>query len=58
MLGGLDHPAIVPVFDAGRTADGHCFLVSKLIAGTDLAARIRQSRIPHLDAARIVIRAA
>ena len=58
VLGGMDHAAIVPVFDAGRTADGRCFLVSKLIDGTDLATRIQSSRVPPDSAARIVQRIA
>ncbi len=37
----LDHPGIVPVFDVGRTDDGSCFVVSKLIRGTDLASWLR-----------------
>src|ERR1700722_20127229 len=37
ILAKLDHPHIVPVFDVGRTEDGLCFIVSKLIEGTVLA---------------------
>ena len=40
----LDHPRIVPVFDVGRTDDGHCYLVTKFISGGNLADRIRRSR--------------
>src|SRR6516165_7104562 len=36
ILARLDHPHIVPVFDVGRTEDGLCFVVSKLIEGSDL----------------------
>ncbi len=46
ILGGLDHPCIVPVFDVGRTDDGRCFVVFKLIEGRDLAARIREFQCP------------
>jgi serine/threonine protein kinase/formylglycine-generating enzyme required for sulfatase activity len=43
-VAGLDHPHIVPVHDVGSTPDCPCFVVSKFIDGTDLAARLRQSR--------------
>ena len=33
ILAKLDHPHIVPVHDVGRTEDGLCFVVSKLIEG-------------------------
>src|SRR5262249_42750543 len=42
ILARLDHPHIVPVHDVGRTDDGLCFVVSKYIAGSDLAARMAQ----------------
>src|SRR5215470_15528250 len=44
VLARLDHPHIVPVHVAGRTEDGLCFIVSKLVEGSDLAARISQDR--------------
>ena len=44
ILARLDHPNIVPVIDVGRTEDGLCFVVSKLIEGSDLAVRIGQAR--------------
>jgi serine/threonine protein kinase len=40
----LDHSHIVPVFDVGRTEDGLCFVVSKLIEGRDLAQQIKSAR--------------
>ncbi len=43
-LATLDHPHIVPVYDADRTDDGLCYVVSKYIEGCDLAARIQQGR--------------
>src|SRR6478735_8405324 len=36
ILARLDYPSIVRVFDVGRTEDGLCFVVSKLVEGTDL----------------------
>ena len=53
-LARLDHPNIVPVFDVGRTADGLCYVVSKLVEGSDLAARIRQGPVSCLQAAELV----
>jgi serine/threonine protein kinase len=43
-LAALDHPHIVPVYDAGSTAEGTCFLVSKFVEGSDLAKRIANDR--------------
>src|SRR5271166_4556731 len=54
ILASLDHPHIVPVYDVGRTDDGLCFVVSKLIEGNDLAARIGQARPSFLDSAELV----
>jgi eukaryotic-like serine/threonine-protein kinase len=53
-LADLDHPHIVPVYDAGRTADGLCFVVSKLIGGSDLARRPRPGRPPFAESAALV----
>jgi eukaryotic-like serine/threonine-protein kinase len=44
VLAKLDHPNIVPVHDVGRAEDGICFVVSKLIEGSDLAVRLAQTR--------------
>jgi serine/threonine protein kinase/formylglycine-generating enzyme required for sulfatase activity len=57
-LAGLDHPDIVPVYDLGRTDDGRVFVVSKFIAGNDLAHRLRQGRPPLGEAVEIIARAA
>src|SRR4051794_38495285 len=43
-LAKLDHPNIVPVYDMGRTDDGLCYVVSKYVAGRDLADRLRRGR--------------
>jgi eukaryotic-like serine/threonine-protein kinase len=54
ILARLDHPNIVPVHDVGRTEDGLCFIVSKLIEGSDLAVRIGQARLSCRDSAQLV----
>lgn len=55
IVAALDHSAIVPVYDVGRTRDGHCYVVSKLIRGENLASRINRSRLTHTEAIRIVL---
>jgi formylglycine-generating enzyme required for sulfatase activity/tetratricopeptide (TPR) repeat protein len=54
LLASLDHPHIVPVHDIGRAHDGLCFVVSKFIAGTNLAERLRQARLTAAEAAELV----
>ena len=54
ILAKLDHPHIVPVHDVGRTEDGLCFVVSKLIEGSDLAFRMGQARMSFRDSAELV----
>jgi serine/threonine protein kinase/formylglycine-generating enzyme required for sulfatase activity/tetratricopeptide (TPR) repeat protein len=54
ILARLDHPNIVPVHDLGRTEDGLCFVVSKLIEGDDLAVRISRDRPSCRDSAELV----
>jgi len=54
ILARLDHPHIVPVFDVGRTEDGLCFVVSKLVEGSDLAVRMGQARPSYGDSAGMV----
>ncbi len=39
----LDHPNIVPVYDSGACEDFPCYVVSKYIDGTNLAARTQRS---------------
>ena len=59
ILAGLDHSHIVPVYDVGRTDDGLCFVVSKLIEGTDLASIIREAPRPGFhESARLVAQVA
>ncbi len=54
VLASLDHPNIVPVYDFGTTADGLCYVVSKLIEGHDLAHMIRETRPSHTQAAELI----
>jgi serine/threonine protein kinase/formylglycine-generating enzyme required for sulfatase activity len=53
-VAGLDHPHIVPVYDVGSTEQFPCFIVSKYIDGTDLASRLRQSRLSLREAVELV----
>ncbi|EMI56886.1 WD40 repeat domain-containing serine/threonine protein kinase [Rhodopirellula sallentina] len=53
----LDHPEIVPVYDA-RIEEDFCFFSMKLVEGNDLAHRSRQQRFSPLDAARLLRRVA
>jgi serine/threonine protein kinase/formylglycine-generating enzyme required for sulfatase activity len=53
-LASLDHPNIVPIHDVGRTEDGLCFLVSKLIEGSDLRQKIKESRPSAAGIAELV----
>jgi serine/threonine protein kinase len=54
ILARLDHPNIVPVHDVGRTEDGLCFVVSKLVEGSDLAVKLGQARPSFRDSAELV----
>ena len=54
VVAGLDHPHIVPVYDVGRTDDGLCYVVSKFIEGSDLAAKISATRLSWPEAAVLV----
>src|SRR5580692_4444177 len=50
----LEHPNIVPVHDVGSTEGISCYVVSKYIDGTDLASRLKQSRLDLHDAVELV----
>ena len=54
ILAKLEHPNIVPVYDAGRAEDGLCYVVSKFLQGSDLKERILQGRPPFLESAELV----
>lgn len=53
VLAKLDHPNIVPVFDIGTTPEGLCYVVSKLIEGSDLAKVISKKRPTHVQSAAL-----
>jgi eukaryotic-like serine/threonine-protein kinase len=53
-VANLDHSHIVPVFDVGSTEDFPCYVVSKYIDGTDLASRLKQSRLSIREAVELV----
>src|SRR5215813_11884930 len=53
-VANLDHPNIVPVYDVGSTEDCPCFVVSKFIAGSTLAQKIKEDRPSVSEAAELV----
>src|SRR4051812_26155778 len=53
-VANLDHPNIVPVHDVGSTEDCPFFIVSKYIDGTDLATRLKQSRLSIHETVELV----
>jgi serine/threonine protein kinase len=54
ILAKLDHPGIVPVLDVGRSDEGLCYVVSKLMPKGDLAGLLEAGRPPHDIAAGLV----
>src|SRR5262249_45311271 len=54
VLAALHHPGIVPVHDVGRTAEGLCYVVTRLIDGTDLATRLHEGKLSAAESARVV----
>src|SRR5262245_48836765 len=54
ILASLDHPAIVPVYDVGRTGDGLCFVVSKFIEGNDLAGTLQAARLSSAETVELI----
>ncbi len=54
ILASLDHAHVVPVYDVGRTDDGLCFVVSKLIEGSDLAGMINEARPGFHESAALI----
>src|SRR5262249_59655963 len=53
-VANIDHPHIVPVFDVGSIEDCPCYVVSKYIDGTDLAKRLKRSRLSIHEAVELV----
>ena len=53
-LASLSHPNIVAVFDAGRTENGHCFVVSNFIEGTDLSKKLKEPWLSFVESANLV----
>ena len=54
ILAKLEHPNIIPVFDVGRTDDGLCYIASKFLEGSDLAAKIRLERPGFRESTELV----
>jgi eukaryotic-like serine/threonine-protein kinase len=55
ILANLNHPGIVPVYDAGWTDDGFFFIVSRFVEGGDLSAFLARGRHAPEQSAQIVM---
>jgi serine/threonine protein kinase len=55
ILGRIEHPAVVRVFDSGRTADGLLYLVMELVSGVSLRRVLEDSGPMAVDAAVSVL---
>ena len=53
-VASLDHAHIVHVYDVGGTEQFPCYVVSKYVDGSDLATRLKQSRLSYTEAADLV----
>ena len=54
VVAGLDHPNIVPVYDVGSTSEYACYVVSRYVDGSDMAARIANGPVSRDEAIRWV----
>ena len=54
VLASLNHPAIVPVYDFGRTKDGMCFVVAQFIEGGNLKTRTDEAPLGRRQAVEVV----
>jgi serine/threonine protein kinase len=55
ILADLDHPGIVPVYDAGWTQEGLYYIVSRYIEGGDLGAVLARGRPGFRESAAITL---
>lgn len=53
ILASLAHPHLLPVFDSGRGADGHRFIVMPLVRGTTLARELNRGPLEPREVKRI-----
>ncbi|MBM4088932.1 MAG: hypothetical protein FJ276_05790 [Planctomycetes bacterium] len=58
IVANLDHPGIAPVHDIGRTEDGYCYVVSKLVDGCNLREYCRRCWPSCCEAAGLVAQVA
>jgi serine/threonine protein kinase/formylglycine-generating enzyme required for sulfatase activity len=58
VLASLRHPHIVPVYDAGRTETGSCYVVSKFIDGQDLLTFVQQRKLSIDEIAQLIAKVA
>ncbi len=57
-VANLDHPHIVPIYDAGSTDECPCYVVGKYVEGCDLATKLQQMRLTYTEAVQLVAKLA
>jgi len=50
IVASIGHPGVVPILDAGRDAEGRCYLVFELLAGEDLDTAMQRGAVGQGDA--------
>jgi len=58
IVASIGHAGVVPILDAGRDAEGRCYIVFELLAGEDLDAAMQRGAVGQSDAidiARLVL---
>ncbi len=54
LVAGLDHHAIVPIYDFGTIEEQRYFVVSKYISGSNLSERLRSRQLPFEQSAALI----
>lgn len=55
---GLNHPAIVAIYEIGRSSDGSCYIVMEYVEGHSLSQEMARGKLPWGQATKIIANAA
>jgi serine/threonine protein kinase/tetratricopeptide (TPR) repeat protein len=57
-LAKLDHPRVIPIYDAGETEDGQCYVVCKFVDSQTLKDHMRDARLTPREASNLMAQVA